>query len=460
MDRHIPLCALLLCVLLCSAANATVLNLTVQDDADGDRIADASAYSNGELIGRTDSTGRLSYTHFNNESYVLKIVKNGFDDWSSMVSATETSVLAELSRKSETLTITLYDAATLQPVQNAIVNLRGENVSVSGQSDAEGKVTFRVETARSYAVEVRASRYDILQKTFDMDASAKEVQYWLFRSDQFVIQVLDATTMKPVSNATVTVDYIDSGHTDSDGRVMLHLDRERKYTIDVDKTDYQPYSKDLILRPEDALHTVLLTKSTYPVFIAVFDEHLIPVQGAEILLNGTYLGKTDQYGRFGLSNVEAGPHLMEVNHAGFMPWKQVKDITKAGEDIIAELAYGSSSVSIVVEDKEHHKLAGAAVSIDGTSVGSTDSLGTFQCELKTGKQYNISASLGGFVQGFVQEEVPLAADNLTVVLQLDRSSDFTILVAAFAGIAAIAIAVVGIQRFLGGRRGHKHRKRL
>jgi len=460
MDRCIPLYAILLCALLCPAANATVLNLTVQDDADGALLADANVYSKGELIGKTDTTGRLSYTHYNNESYLLKVTKSGYDDWDTLVSATETSLLAELSRKSETLTITLYDGVTLQPVQNAIVFLRGENFSASDQSDADGKVSFRIETAQTYAIEVRASRYDTLQKTFDMDATAKEVQYWLFRSDQFVIQVLDASTMKPISNATITVDSVKNGETDADGRVMLHLDRERRYRIGVEKTDYQPYSKEVLISTEDALHTALLTKSIYPVFIAVFDEHLIPVQGADVLLNDTFLGKTDQYGRFGLSNLEAGPHLLEVRRTGYVPWKQVKEITKAGEDIVAELMYGSSAIAIVVEDKEHHKLGGATVSIDGTGIGSTDSLGNFACELKTGTQYNISGSLDGYRQAFVQKDIPLGTTNLTVILQLERSSDYTILIAACAGIAAIGIAVVGIRGFFGGRRDHKHRKQL
>jgi hypothetical protein len=458
MDRCIPLYALLLCILL-SPASAAVLNITVQDDADGTLLADASVYSNGELIGKTGTTGRLSYTHYNNESYLVKVTKSGFEDWNTMVSATETTLLAELSRKSETVTVSLYDATTLQPVQNAIVFLRGENFTASDQSDTNGKVTFRVETAQTYAIEVRASRYDTLQKTFDMDATAKEVQYWLFRSDQFVIRVLDASTMTPISNATVTVDLIPSGFTDAEGRLTLHLERERKYVIGVEKNDYQLYSKDVVISPEDALHTTLLTKSTYPVIISVFDEHLTPVQGADVLLNDTSLGKTDQYGRFGLSNLEAGPHLLEVRRSGYLTWKQVKEITKSGEDIVVELTYDSSTISIIVEDKEHKKLPGATVSVDGIEIGSTDSSGILACKLKTGSHYNISAALDGYGQVFGQTDVPLGSTNLTYTLRLERSADFTIILAAFAGIAALAIAFVGIRRFYGGRRDHRHRKR-
>jgi hypothetical protein len=292
-----------------------------------------------------------------------------------------------------------------------------------------------------------------------MDLSAKEVQYWLFRSDQFVIRVLDASSMTPISNASVSVDSVRSGYTDADGRVTLHLDRERKYVMGVEKSDYQPYSKEIMISSEDALHTALLSKSTYPVFISVFDEHLSPVQGADVLLNDTYLGKTDQYGRFGLTNLEAGSHMLEVRRNGFVTWKSVKEISKTGEDIVVELAYGSCNVSIIVENVDRKNLAGARVMVDGMEIGSTDSGGTIENKLKTGAQYNVSASLDGYRQAFDKKDVPLGASNLTITIQLERSTDYTIVITAFAGIAALGIALMGARRFFGGRRDHKHRKR-
>ena len=449
---------LLLFSLLGCGAQAATLNITVQDNADGSTIREAMIYANGEYIGKTGETGTYSYAHSLNESIHLKVTKNGFDDWVNLVSPTQSAVLVTLSRRSESLTIYLYDATTLAPVENALVLLTGEGYSASAATDSTGKASFAVKTSASFNIGVKAQHYDALQRTVQIDTTAKVVQYWLFRSDQFMIQVLDAASQKPVPDASVTLGTLEPQKTDSTGRALFHIDRERKYTITIEKADYQPYSQERLITVEDAVVTALLSKSTYPIFLSVFDEARSPVEGADIYLNDTLLGKSDMYGRFGLTNIEAGPHTIDVRRTGYVSWSDTIGIQRQGEDIVAVLAFGSANLTVVVEDTDRNKIAGATVSVDGKGVGVTDTLGNCVTVVKSRATYNISAAKSGYSPGFMREDVSLGASEATTTVVLTRIQDLTPLLLISAGIIAAILLVLGVRRMREGKGRHRAKK--
>ncbi len=451
--RRLLAAALVGVLLVCCGAQAAVLQITVIDEATSATLGDASIYIDGNFIGTTGSGGIYTYTHPGSESFYLKVMRSGYNSWVELIDPATTSVLVELSRKSEVLAIDLYDAETLQPVRNAVVQVHGDGVDGSESTDANGRADFQVKAGSLYSIEIRAQSYYPLSKTVQMASSERVVQYWLYRSDKFAILVQDSQTRQPLSGACVTIDSVPSGTTDADGLLPLHLERERRYTILVEKPDYQAYEADRLIAADDVLLAVPLSKSTYPVSIMAFDETKRPVANAAVVINGTWQGKTDSYGRYGLQNVEAGSYLIEVSAPGFQTWSGVCQIDRSGEDIIADLAYGQAAVTIMTADSGDRVLAGAVVLVDGQQIGTTDGEGTIRTSLKTSETYNVSASRDGYRFTAVEVAIPVGASTKEVTLHLEPDFGFVVIFGViFLILGVVAVGVWSARRRLGKRR--------
>ncbi|MDN7026170.1 hypothetical protein FGU65_15005 [Methanoculleus sp. FWC-SCC1] len=457
--RRLLVAALIGVLLVCCGAQAAVLQITVIDEATSATLGDVSIYIDGDFIGTTGAGGVYTYTHTGDASFSLKAMKSGYASWVGLIDPATASVLVEMSRKSEVLAIDLYDAETLQPVSNAVVQVHGDGVDGSESTDANGRADFLVKAGSLYNVEIRAQSYYPLSKTVQMASSERVVQYWLYRSDKFAVLVQDSQTRQPLAGAAVAIDSVPAGTTGADGLLPLHLQREQRYSIQVEKPDYQTYRADRLIAADDVLLTVPLARSTYPVSIMAFDETKRPVENAEVVINGTWQGRTDSYGRYGLQSVEAGSYLIEVSASGFQTWTEICRIDRSGEEIIADLACDQADVTVVTADSGDRVLAGAVVLVDGQQVGTTDEQGTIRTSLKASETYNVSASLDGYRFTAVEVTIPIGTSTKEVTLHLESELGlFPILgiIGLLAG--GVVIAVWGARR-RSGRRLRKPKQR-
>src|SRR5690606_4509867 len=99
----------------------------------------------------------------------------------------------------------------------------------------DGDVDFSVRAGGSYSVEVRASGYHDLSKTVDLakigEVGDGAIQYFLFSQDLLGVRVMDAETSAPLAGAEVYIDNARAGVTDAEGRLQLHLERGKKYSL-------------------------------------------------------------------------------------------------------------------------------------------------------------------------------------------------------------------------------------
>ena len=434
------------CLLLCCTAQAVTLQISVVDEKTGSALVDASVYVDGDYIGSTASDGTYSYVHSGKKDLRLKVVRSGYRDWLDYVGADRTSLAVNMVRKDETLTFELYDAGTLKPVAGALVRIEGDGVSSSGTTGSSGSAAFTVRAGALYNVEVRASGYYDLSKTVQMENSGRVVQYWLFSSDLLAVQVRDGATSAPIEGAEVFVDSSRAGATDVDGKLPLHLQREKRYSLKVTAPDYQPYQEERYLDADDVLLLVHLSKSAYPVSITAFSEAMKPVEGAEVFLNGTLQGKTNQYGRFALSDVHAGTYQIAVRAPGYGDWSETRQVSGKGEDIVAELKYDRASVTIRAEGSDRKAVADAVIVIDGQAVGVTDSLGCFKTALTTNRAYAVTATREGYENITVDAEIPLGTTEFTVPLVMEQTFNAWVVVAGIGVVAAVVLGAVLVVR--------------
>jgi len=447
--RRILICFLLV-LTLCCTVHATDLAIAVTDTADDAPLADAAIYVNGEYTGKTDVTGMYTYSHAKTVSFYLKVTKAGYDDWTDLVGNQDTSVTVELSQTADVLVVQVYDAETILPVPDALVKISGESTTLSKSTDSAGTAEFNLLTGRTYSLEIQAQNYDPLYKTVIMGGE-KVVQYWLHRSDTVAVSVLDTETREPISGADVYVDSGYAGITDENGLLVLHLQREKTCEFTVEKQGYRTYFAERYISAEDALVTVMLPKVTCYVAVSVFDESLVPVRDADILLDGIWVGKTNQYGRYSFGDLAAGVYLVGATADGFAPWSQECDISQNAGDIIAEMEYLRANVTVAVEGEDGTAMPGTEVFVDGASAGVTGDDGHLYVLLKTDSAYNITAASDGYEPASMELEIPPDAGSSVVTLVLKGSFDATTLQLA-AGVIVAAGVIYAAVTWLRRRR--------
>lgn len=430
---------LITCILICGVAQAATLRIDVEDERSGVSLSGASIYIDGDYVGKTASDGTYVYDHSGKRDLRLKVARSGYQDWSDRIDRDRTKVRIDMARKDESLTVEVYDATSLQPVSGAVVRVDGDGYSRSVTTNRDGSASFSVRSGTLYDLDMRAPDYQDLSKTVQIENSGKIVQYWLFRDDLFGVKVRDAETSDPVEGAEVFVDGARKGTTDADGNLPLNLQRERRYTLKVTSPDYQAYHEDRYLEREDALITVDLSRSAYPISLTAFDDAMKPIEEAEVYFNGTLMGKTNQYGRFMLSDVDAGTYEITVRASGREDWSAVHQISGEGEDIVVELGHERANVIIRVEDVDQQIVTDAVIKVDDKDVGVTDSLGRLKTALYTGRVYSVTAVCEGYGPVSVDVEIPTGTSEFSIPLVVERAFNAWI----FIGIGIVIAIVIG-----------------
>ncbi|MDD4255657.1 MAG: carboxypeptidase regulatory-like domain-containing protein [Methanofollis sp.] len=432
-----------LALLLCGTAvqASTLVDVTVKDADDGTALKGATVYVDGSDEGTTDSRGEVSYRHTESSRYNLKVTKSGYKDWYERIDADDTSVAVRMDRDSLDLKITVYDADTFLPVSGVWVEIANK---VSGEKDSEktdstGLATFEVKANEDYSVEVEAKGYDLLQREIEIDDEVEPVQFWLYPEGRFAFRVLDARDHVPIANATVKVGGTVRGTTGRDGFVTTVLDTDRRYLVEVTHPAYSDYCQEVSI-PENAVLTdIFLSKSTYPVFISVYDAAKAPLAGASVSVDGKDVGVTDNYGRFSLESVVAGTHAIEVRAPGYVAWQGSCNSRDQKTDLVAELVPVSVPVAVIVGSPDHKALAGVAIGVNGTDRGVTGADGILKLDIEPGS-YNVSGMLDGYKPTYLVQQVPIGSSGESCSLTMQPSG----LPLGIIGVVAVILVLVAV----------------
>jgi hypothetical protein len=421
MNWYRTVCVLLLLGALCGCGQAVVLTVTAVDDTSGSPISGVKIYVNGLYEGETNSAGQYLYEHTLDESFRLGLEKTGYIPWQSLLSETQTSIRADMSRQATVLTVTVYDADTLETVPDALVKVTGEEYVSSVATGSGGVAVFDVRAGSIFNVEVRAINYDPLYKTVEVENTAKAVDYRLIRDDVFIVEVEDKDTGAALSGADVYIDGIFFGETSAEGKVTSFVERERSHTIRITSGEYLVYSDEVYIAGDMLVYRAELSKTLYPVTVSVYGADKMPVGGATVLLDGENSGTTNDYGRTGIVYLDGGLHEVQVAKEGFSTVTRTVTADDSLQDIIVELECADTAVTITVHDKDFKPVSGASVSANDIYYGITQADGTFETPLQSNVVYVISVTKDGYTPVEVTREIPLGATEITVDIELNEA---------------------------------------
>src|SRR5512136_398307 len=264
---------LLLClILLCSAVQATDLQITVLDSIDNVTIPHATVYVKGQLYGLTNNNGQFLLVHNGLDDQYLRITMIGYDDWEKTIPKNDTHVLVNLSRKALTLTVKLLDSDNLGPVSGAYVNLSALNSTQGKVSGAAGTATFGVNASMLYSLDITAPNYEPRSGTVDVGTEDKTVEYYLLSGNRFSFVVKDKESKVPISGAEVYLNSVLAGKTDERGILSTPVTRGKLYTVEIKKDGYETVSESKVISEADAMYTAEIVKAPLGAFVYVYDE--------------------------------------------------------------------------------------------------------------------------------------------------------------------------------------------
>jgi hypothetical protein len=399
------------------------------------------------------------YVRADTNDHLIRVSMAGYNDWEKMVLKNETSVFVNLSRKSLLLKITLFDSDTLSPVTGAQVNISADNMTQGRLTDVSGSAAFGVNATTLYSITITAPNYQVRTASIDMGVENKtDVQYSLLSLNRFSFVVVDKGTNGPLSGAEIRINSNLSGKTDSRGILVIPLMRGKEYTIEISKDGYDPSSQTKTIAESDAVDNVQLSKSTLGAFVYVFDEINAPLTGADIYINGTLSGTTNQYGRGTFPNLVSGTYSIEIRKAGFVPQSRLIAVSNKSEDYTFNLAFENADLTIYVQDKDKKNIPGAVILLSGTNEGITDDHGQFLAKVKFNTVYNITASKDGYLSSSVQKGVAPGDSAASLTISLEKSLDWGLIGLIVAGAAGVLIIFAAIRMFNRRKRRHIMRR--
>ena len=444
---------ILLCtLLLCSSAQATILQISVQDRSDNSTIPHATVFLNGENYARTNTNGQVFINHSGLTDQLIRVSMTGYNDWEKLVAKNETSVFANLSKKSITLTVSLYDSDSLGLVSGARVTISAENMTRTNLTDVSGSVTFDVQANSRYFLDITAQNYQPRNGIIDMGTENISAQYWLLPANRFSFVIKDKTGMVALPDAEVYIDTVPAGKTDARGVLTIPVTRGKEYTIGIKKPGYQTLTESRAISETDALYAGALSKAAVGAFIYSFDENRVPVNGTDIYINGTLSGTTNQFGRSNFPTLVSGSYSVEVRKTGYVTVNRTIVITNQGEDYSFEMPFETADLTLFVEDKDQKIVPDALIVINGNSAGFTDDHGQYNTRVRFNTLYNITAIKDTYQPSSVRKLVDQGNATASVTLIMEKSPDWGL-------ITLIVIGAIGVLVLFAAIRMSGHRKR-
>ncbi|MGA2918933.1 MSCRAMM family protein [Methanoregula sp.] len=447
--------SLLCVVLLCSSAQATTnLLITVQDSLDNTTLPHATVFVNNANFALTNNNGQAYLTHAGVVNQDIRVSMDGYSDWEQIVDMNATTLLVNLSRKTLTLKVNLFDSDTLGPITGANINVTALNQSQMKQTDASGSATFGVNGATLYSVDINAPNYQERSDVIDIGSENQEIQYKLLSGNSFSFEIKDKDTGSAIPGAEIRINTILAGKTDARGILITPVTRGNSYTIEIKAPGYTTFTETRTISSTDAIYSADLTKASVGVNIYVTDENKMPLAGADIYLNGTLSGSSNDYGRLSFPNLVASDYLIEVRKSGYVSQSQAISVSDQNQDYSLTLPFENAAMTIFVQDKDQKIVPNATISLDGTQAGVTDDNGQLVTHVKFNIPVNITVTKDGYSPVTVQKEVIQGNSTASVNIMLDRNLDWGLIMMIALGVIGVLILFAAIRMF--GRRKHRH----
>jgi len=282
----------------------------------------------------------------------------------------------------------------------------------------------------------------------------KAVQFWLLSGNKYSFVVKDKGSTVPVPGAEVHLNSVLAGKTDERGVLSIPVARGKTYTIEIRKDGYEPVTESRTISESDALFTAEMTKAALGAFVYVYDESHDPVKGAEIYINGSLSGTTNEYGRGTFPDLVFGSYPVEVRKTGYTPSGRTIVVSNRSDEYTFTLPLEGADLTISVKDKEQRPITNAVVNIDGAGNGRTDNDGQYMSKVKFNTLYNITASKDGYQPVSLQKKIVQGNATVLIDISLEKSMDWGFMEIIVILVIVVLVLFIAYKKF--GRKPGRH----
>ena len=324
------------------------------------------------------------------------------------------------------LMITVEDSLNNSTISNANVFLDGQNI---GMTNGVGQYLL---TSGQGPLDIRVSMngyYDWENTSVDPTQTALLV---LLNRQTLVLKVnlLDSNTLAPVSGAMLFLtsnNVSTTQQTDATGSASFWVNPYTSYGLNITAQNYQPRSETVITGSTDQQVQYLLLSGNQYSFVVEDKDTLQPVPGAEVQINGVLVGKTDARGILITPITRGSPLMVAINATGYLTTSESETISTNVAVETVYLAKTPMTAFIFVNDQNNQPIADAGISINGTTVGSTNQFGQATLTNLVVGSYVVSAAKSGYETTTQQIDLTNPSNDFTIVLPFGQA-DLTIYV--------------------------------
>ncbi len=386
------------------------VNFTVQEDGTADPIQGAVINIDGSTL-TTDNSG-LAAINLENGTYTYTVTATGYLDQSSSVTingASEAVSVSLVPVSGYTVTFTVNDDATADPIDGATINIEGTNIT----TDASGMADIVLENG-TFTYTVTATGYTDQTGSVTVNNANEDITVNLATIPTYdaIFAITDIETGNPIENATIDING-STLNTDSDGNANIQLENGT-YDYTINATDYIEETGSVTIN--NATETINAALSPVDEITATFnvtDEDGAAIESAEISINGTTI-TTDASGIASIA-LDDGTYEYTITANGYAP--HTGEVTISGED--AEVNVTLTSVyelTFVVNNEAGDPIEGAFVVI-GENFFTTDANGQITVEALNGTYYyTVTKADYEMVSGEVTVDGADVTENVTLRL--------------------------------------------
>jgi hypothetical protein len=435
-------------LLICTGAYATTVVVIVSEQTVNlTPVSQAAVYVDNSLVGKTDSMGWLEFSHPESGNMLnVRVAKRGFDDWTGILGANETSLPVELTRINLTFTAEVYDSDTLNPIPGASVILSAGGNLTTKTTDGNGSAVFSLKANEPFQLGISAENYQSRTDSLEMGIEPKSTQFWLYPDERFVVVIRSEERGNPVADAEIFFDGISIGKSDSRGAIAIDLPRDKVYMIKVRKEGYLDYNEKRIIGQDEAIVSILLEKVPYTIIVSVFNQDNSPISDAPVMIAGAIAGRTNQYGALKLQNMSYGVYNLSVGHPGYLTLSKDLNVTSQDEDLVIVLNYESVPIILTSQEKGGKAVPGALISLNGKVIGQTDSNGQLVTSIRTLTNQTVSATRDGYNPSALSILVNSSQNNNMVSIIMEPSLNLGLYLGIFLLIVIIIAGVILLTR--------------
>ena len=317
------------------------VTFNVTDDDTGDPISGAEIDIDGNNL-TTDGTGEATID-LPDGTYSYSVTASGYQSTSGNVSVSGSDVTVNVGLEPElpdeyTVTFTVTDAITADPISGANVSIDGNNLTTNSSGEAtidlpDGTYSYTI-TAAGY--QNSSGNVTVSGANVNVDVSLDPMEYTV----TFI--VTDESSGDPVSGASVEID----GNiltTDASGQAAIDLPNGT-YSYTVTAPGYQTAAGSITVSGSSVTEDVVLQLMEYTVTFLVTDISTSdPIENAEIDIDGELL-TTNASGEAFIDLVN-GTYAYTVTAAGYETVDD--DVLVDGDDVTEEVMmdFGTGVVS-------------------------------------------------------------------------------------------------------------------